>query len=792
MRKTISMILLVSLWTQMVFAAGVPQKFPTDTLQIGKPSSSANKDLIFDTNLGASNPKVRANPISGKFELNKPLDVTGAIGATGAVSAGGAISTTSGDISTANGNLSATGTGSIGGNLTIGTGAAADKSITVNRGGSNPFLKWSETALSWIFSNDGTLEKKLGTGGGGASTGVNVLTNDSFEDFVSGALLGWSNVGGTLTQATYTNGVENDTKYFQFVATGAGQYFESALITVPTNFNGGGCQVDFKKLNIATNDLFKVEALDSSSNVLATGNVKISSWSKFPTLSFVCPTAGATFRVRVTSLAAGTLQGDKAYLGSNQNIVNISQATLVGTIEWPATAGCNWAFPSSTSYIPPAVVAACPTPTVSGAVTAPAQKTPAFNLDAKVGTYMIVFNGALVNAGGNTKRYSWWDGTLRSEGSSNLGSAGSNTLSSFTSKMTYTSPGIKSINLQGLDEVSGGSTLYNDNASRFTSVQVYFFPAGQETAVSPEQSSWFIDANIGGGNASSSGNISTYTELTNPTLDLVINTSKGSASAEIACASGTASTGLTCTSNESVGIAFVPVLTGLHRVCFDFSTNTTNNQTNTFQVIETPNTSQTILQEGGSRVQAGFNVTSGSIDFPNKVCGNFVFSDTSKRTIRLMSEANGTGTTLVLGDRSATLGQRDIHVTVENVTFGQNRPILTGDQVRVIGGTNEKIVRSWVEGSGTNGTCSTTPCTLNSNKGIASVTRASAGVMIGTFATPFTSKPVCNISAGALTASSASGCFRIVPNTATFEVRSFVCNTGGADDSAYQLICIGE
>ena len=275
------MILLVSLWTQIVFAAGVPQKFPTDTLQIGKPSSSANKDLIFDTNLGASNPKVRANPTNGKFELNKPLDVTGAIGATG--------------------DISATGTGSIGGNLTIGTGAAADKSITVNRGGSNPFLKWSETALSWIFSNDGTLEKKLGTGGGGASTGVNVLTNDSFEDFVSGSLLGWSNVGGTLTQETYTNGAENDTKYFQFVATGAGQYFESALITVPTNFNGGGCQVDFKKLNIATNDLFKVEALNSSNGVLASGNVKVSSWVKFPTLRFLCPAAGATFRIRVTS-----------------------------------------------------------------------------------------------------------------------------------------------------------------------------------------------------------------------------------------------------------------------------------------------------------------------------------------------------------------------------------------------------------------------------------------------------------------------------------------------------------
>lgn len=714
MRKTISMILLVSLWTQMVFAAGVPQKFPTDTLQIGKPSSSANKDLIFDTNLGASNPKVRANPTSGKFELNKPLDVAGAIGATGA------ISTTSGDISTANGNLSATGTGSIGGDLTIGTGAAADKSITVNRGGSNPFLKWSETALSWIFSNDGTLEKKLGTGGGGASTGVNVLTNDSFEDFVSGALLGWSNVGGTLTQATYTNGVENDTKYFQFVATGAGQYFESALITVPTNFNGGGCQVDFKKLNIATNDLFKVEALDSSSNVLATGNVKISSWSKFPTLSFACPAAGATFRIRVTSLAAGTLQGDKAYLGSNQNIVNLSQALLVFKGYFPATSGCSVSHDAATLGAF-GTTAACPaiiSSLTSGGVTATLtdfDKPTKFTLNnLKPGTYKITFYGGEQYVTGNTNTlYAINDGITTSQTgfAFNAVNASYSMGMNFTAVFNYsTYNASKTFELFGSDNLSpiqNISTIYGD-----MNVLVEYFPSDSETAVNPEQSSWFIDANIGGGNASSTGNISTYTELTNPTLDLVINTSKGSASAEIACASGTASTGLTCTSNESVGIAFVPALTGLHRVCFDFGTNTSNNQTSIFQVIETPNTSQTILQEGGSRVQAGFNITTGSIDFPNKVCGNFVFSDTSKRTIRLMNEANGTGTTLVLGDRSATLGQRDIHVTVENLTFGQNRPILTGDQVTSKGGTKTVIF-----GANMRTICSTGTCTINEQYG---------------------------------------------------------------------------
>lgn len=736
MRKTISMILLVSLWTQMVFAAGVPQKFPTDTLQIGKPSSSANKDLIFDTNLGASNPKVRANPTSGKFELNKPLDVTGAIGSTGAVTAGGAITTTSGDISTANGNISATGTGSIGGNLTIGTGAAADKSITVNRGGSNPFLKWSETALSWIFSNDGTLEKKLGTGGGGASTGVNVLTNDSFEDFVSGALLGWSNVGGTLTQQTYTNGVENDTKYFQFVATGAGQYFESALITVPTNFNGGGCQVDFKKLNIATNDLFKVEALDSSSNVLATGNVKVSSWSKFPTLSFSCPAAGATFRIRVTSLAAGTLQGDKAYLGSNQNIVSVSQAKLIGTLSYAQNTNCTWNVTGASWQNFPADTD-CLAPTVTGSLVAPATKIPAFVIpNAQPGTYRIVAKGEMYGAAGTENGFRFSDGINNSQASFVYGSSsiivssgivdGQITLGTAQSNWT--------VNLQSFNTGGTTGTVSLGNSPKEFGFEVYFFPAGQDTAVSPEQASWFIDANIGGENPALSANTS-YTTIGGSNLDLVINSSKGSASAEIACTSGVASSGLNCgASAEQVGIAFTPPYAGVFEVC-SWQTVQMTNQDVTLQLIETSNTSVAILQEGGGRNTTG---NGGSAQLQNATCGTFNFTDTSKKTIRLMYES--TGAAQINADRLGTAGQRDIKFIVRPLLSAFNRPILTGDQVTSLS-NNERVLRLQVMTQ-----CTSTPCTVTSSSGnwYSSVARTALGTYEVTWpASTFSSIPSC-------------------------------------------------
>lgn len=681
MRKLISLITLFSFSIQ---AATITD----DKLTVGKKASASAKEIVFDTNDGAANKKLSVDKITKKLSITSDEAI-------------------------------------------VGDGTASDKALTFNRGGANAQVKWNEVTDKLQFSNDGTTFKDLGTGGGGGgSTGVNVLTNDSFEDAVGGVLTDWSNTGGTLTQQTYTNSVEGDAKYFQFVATGAGQYFEMVK-TVPTNFNGQGCQVDFKKMNIATADLFKVEALDASNNVLATGNVKVSSWQKFPTLSFACPAAGATFKIRVTSLAAGTLQGDKAYLGSNQNIVNTSQAKLAGNISWLSNTNCSWST-SSTSFTNYPVDSDCNNPTVSGSVTAPAGKTPSFILNAQPGDYYIVASG-LFNQDTATQGAAYFrmsDGTTNSYSQTIYGN-GNSGQTTVTGKFSYTSAGLKTIDIQGaVQSASQTASVGLNLTNRDLNISVYYFPSQSETAVSPEQSSWFIDANIGGANKAFTTVLSSYTELNAPSWDMVISSTKGSAPAEIPCTGTTASTGLTCSGvDESMGIVFTPPMPGRYQVCASgtFLTTATAGD-GVLQLVETPNNAQTILQEGGTRTA----ISASSSDVAQSVfqCGNFVFNDTSKRTIRWMHEKPSTASLTPLTDRLASAGQRDFKFTVENITFGQNRPILTGDQVTTPGAQKPKLFSFKFGGASSTTACSSGACTIYKNSGglLTSATFSATGI----------------------------------------------------------------
>lgn len=658
MRKLISLITLFSFSIQ---AATITD----DKLTVGKKASASAKEIVFDTNDGAANKKLSVDKITKKLSITSDEAI-------------------------------------------VGDGTASDKALTFNRGGSNAQVKWNEVTDKLQFSNDGTTFKDLGTGGGGGgSTGVNVLTNDSFEDAVAGVVTDWSNTGGTLTNVSYTNSVEGDAKYFQFVATGAGQYFEMVK-TVPTNFNGGGCQVDFKKLNIATADLFKVEALDGSNNVLATGNVKVSSWVKFPTLSFVCPTAGSTFKIRVTSLAAGTLQGDKAYLGSNQNLVYTSQAKLLGTISFSGCTG-QWST-ASTTFVNFSAQTGC-VYNVSGSAVQPSTQIPAIKFsNIPAGEIAIDFDGAVFqNTGGKAAKFRFTDGTNNTREEAIIYAGTSPVFgTSFRQSLTYTSPQNNiTFQLQGKTDSGGSAFVYNDLASaNISTIRVWHYPSSSDVAVSPEQASWFIDANIGGANPSlSTASVSSYSEILDSGIDLVNNTSKGSSPVDIACASGTASTGATCSSAESVGVSFFPKLTGRHRACFSFSHNPDSPDVvkSTFQLVQTSDLSSAILAEGGERISSGVNMAGASADnsFPVKVCGVFNFSDLSKKTIRLMYEQTAVSAagSFISANRLASQGQQDIHVSIENLDFGQNRPILTSDQVTTPNITKPKVFSARVSGT---------------------------------------------------------------------------------------------
>lgn len=191
---------------------------------------------------------------------------------------------------------------------------------------------------------------------------------------------------------------------------------------------------------------------------------------------------------------------------------------------------------------------------------------------------------------------------------------------------------------------------------------------------------WKVDVNIGGANPNLGiSNISSYTEITDASLDLVVNS--GSASARIPCSSTNASTGLTCSAgSESLGVN-IPSLPypGEFRVCASFThargLQPSSSVVAAFQLVETSLNSQTIVQEGKSRlltrIQQGATGQQMSGDVPLELCGNFIFNDTSEKTIRIMYEQDVGGSFFlnsVYGDRLASLGQRDVHIVVTPVT----------------------------------------------------------------------------------------------------------------------------
>lgn len=759
MRSLLSLILIYCLTLGNVFAQSVN---PNDQVKIGNKVSSSDKGIVFDTNDGINNKKLLIEKISKKLKYDgNSLQIgDGSSSSDKEIIIAGALKSlkyngTTGEFEFNDdlklfGELKTDILRAINTEVAIKSLLRAEQGIKVGTGSNEIRVN----AGNLEFSNDGVLYKKFGTGtANGGSTGTSILDNSSFED---GVTTNWSNTGGTLSQQTYTNGVEGDLKYARFIATTSGQYLETSLKAIPTNFSGG-CQADFKKVNVSANDLFKVEVLDSSANVLSSGNVKLSSWSKFPTINFTCPSAGTQIRLRVTSLAAGTIELDNAYLGSNQNIVNVGSANFYGSIKYGFASGQVWST-TSTSFANFTANASMATPSVTGKASATATKIPAIKFSRlPKGTYQIVASGMMFGTSSNTTAWRFFDGTNASTvGTTYVSATGAGNMSPATMTFRYdnsTDQNDVTLNLQAAVN-AGTSYIDVGNATYYPefSISVYYYPTEQDIAVSPEQASWHIDANIGGGNVSlGTGAISSYTEVSFSSYDMVINSNKGSASAEIPCITTNASTGLTCSSsNESLGIAFVPPSSGLYEACFDFSTEfgNINTQHVVYQLVETPNNAQTILQEGGIRLQSGgTSASSAPSSNPSKVCGTFNFSDTSKKTIRLMYEKIATvGNPNLLGDRDGTAGQRDIHVTVRPLLSAFNRPILVGGSNVTPGLTSSSVDSFSVSFGTTNATtqCSASPCSYfdQVGTGATSMTRVAQGSYALNFASSY-SKMKC-------------------------------------------------
>ncbi len=517
-------------------------------------------------------------------------------------------------------------------------------------------------------------------------------------------------------------------------------------------------------------------------------------------VNFIWPSSGS---VRICLEAQADEPAVRIYsgfLGDATNLTNVSQATLIGSAIIPGTASCDWTR-TNTAFGPFGTVAACPGPTVlqnpgPGIIQTTDANLPRFTVNSlPPGTYqvrMIGYAGGST-AGGFLLRIN--DGT----NSSLTGFANANTgATQFTADgiFTYTSAGDRTFELQGL-ATTGTINLFNANTSYQVSFQIYRFPSTAEQVFAADTVAWKLDLNIAGATSPSLGTSdqTSYIAMNSSDLAMTVNTDKGSAPAGISCSSTNDNTvGSTTCSAGSEELGFVANFprAGLVEVCHAFthrvSTGTSGTVFAAFQVVRTANGSQTIAEEGDSRINSTMASQNTSIGYPVHICGTFQIPAAAKHTIRLMYEQDVTATVSVnsiITDGDANIGQRDVRITARYIDQSMPAPLIRNSVVTSSSGvTASEYAIAQVTGA--------SACQVNSQSGtwIASAAASSSNCTLTLTAGTFSAAPTCTATATNSTATSTAVRFVGAPSASTvvFQIFDTAFSTG---NGVAHIHCMG-
>ena len=755
----------------VIIAAGIDQKFPgSDLLKFGVSSSSDSKTIEFDTGDSGSN-------------LKLTVDDARALG----------INTN---------------------DLTLGEGDAANKLITFDRGGSNPFIRWNESAGFLQFSNDGTAIKNIGSGAGGGG-GIN-LAVDSNPDCESGdPPSSYTASGGTF--AAETTSELFGTQSCNWDSSGSAQTLDTPDFTLPIGLYGNQCMAKIRySYEVGSSGDYQLQLIDGSDNILSSGNIDPTTGnSREAFVIATCPSSGSVaLRLESQVADADPIIFEEVHVGSNIKEISVASAELFGTLTYPNNSGCAWSSTSGT-YADFAADGDCSVaPVVTGRVSAPDTLIPGFKVSTlPPGRYEITTQGVFNASSGSALSdcaFRLHDGTSDLEGrvvmirdttvSRGLQSSLTSTYINTSTKtdVTFRMQSVRAIGDATCQVLNVDST--KDDQLNFV---IKRFPLDSEKSVLlSEANGWYIDASVGGGNInmSTNGTASTYEAVqSNASLSVVLGS--GSAAAQAVCTSGEAPSGLTCSSNsERLGLAFDIPFAGAYEVCgtFAWSANTTTAVQETFQWHETGLSDDTSIQAaiGNAYVRTGTNAGTTITSTPVRVCGVFTFNSVGKKSIKLFHEysVNATATSNdITIDRSAGAGQRDATITVRPVTQNFPMPLILdtvvspgaagmvktyGAHIQLTGGTPTVIrqIGDWITSVDDDGTGN---FTLN--------------FKAGAFANADSESPVCSCTA--LDNASDKAC-QIDSDTAcdesTCQFTYYIANTATAtDDGTASIMCMG-
>lgn len=645
------------------------------------------------------------------------------------------------------------------------------------------------------------------------ATGVNLLSNPGFEN----GKTGWNYSVNSPTIFAPIIGASDSIEgngSLVFTPTGSGQYFESPLMDFPSGREGAACLAAIRSQSVETTDLYVLRVLKSDNTDVVTdpNSTNPSKYPQIPTslglteksaikyVSFACPPAGTKYKMRVQSTASSPAPAkyDSAWFGTDYRVrAAPAGAQWYGSAVWPVTANCSWVA-SQTSYADYAADPDCVNPTVSGMVQAPATKIPGVVLPSGgSGRYLFIVNGQFEKNNATVGVANWrlYDGT---NGTPDINILYTNTVNpssgSGQGAFSYAAfNSAKTVRIQSKQNADATQTIIG-NVQSTLSIDVYYFPNATEVqGVAVDSFNWRVSANISGANPSlGTSAVSSYAGIEDSSLTLT-NDPTNSLSALIPCSGTNAPSGTTCSAgNESVGVSFNAPRAGRVRACFQFTWegHSSSSIGAAFQLVRTPNDAQTILEEGGARIQAS-HATTTAMGHPFNVCGNFNVS-AGMNTIRLMYEqvfAGSITSSLVLADGSSSNGQRDIKIDVWPLDYVESAFARYAGMVTSNSESSERVERVLIAGGSASTACSSSPCTTYNESGdwVSSVTRSNTGDYTVNFNSGvFSAAPVCVCSG-----SGNRSCATESTTTTTARLLTYGTSGGGASDASPSVICMG-
>ena len=755
-QKYFAFLLTFFALNSLAFAA----KISENSLQLGQPGSSGNKQFIFDTADGAANKRFILNHSTKQLSL------------------------TSNDFK-------------------LGDAAASNKTFFFDRGANNPGFRWNESTSSLEFTNDGTVYRRVGSGSGGAG-GINLLS-DFNADF-EGGLTSWTATGLAASPVTSpASNVGLGTTSAVINSSASSQTFDSATVPVQSGMHNAPCVASIWNKTSENTNLYHLQVINVTDTVTV-ADYPLPARADYDKESgyvgFTCDSS-KTYKLRISSTGnSADLFIDQAFLGE-QKTVQVGGAVDKGTSKTTETAGCGHQV-TSTSFVSYAHDVDCPAPVTTGGLTAPRETAVTIG-SLPPGKLKISVTGQFIRpaSAGYSCHYRMHDGTSPSleetvqysnaSGGSSVIGEGDSKVFTFVYPSGFTSA--KTFDLQAksssgnLCELDIGGLGYTPSPF---AISVEYFPSESAQGIRADAYGKRVEAKISGSDISlSTGNESSFIEMTNGSLSLA---NSGSLAAQIACASGTASTGTTCSVDESNGIAFNVEEEGDWKVCANLNHNNTANQLGIyFRVDETNNANSTTIQAGTVTQGGNHDSTPGasSFGFPARVCDTFPLS-TGLKTFRL-KYAQSVSSVSANSVLDSFVGVTDIGTvwTAEPVNVKRNIPIVFKGMVTSSSSNPVRIESISFGGASEPSLCNSTPCTIyrSSSSWVSTVSYAATGVYtLNINSGIFSSEPICTA-----TTRVANACVEETDTGSTTSkiFRARTCNSAAATDTGMNVTCIG-